>query len=285
MTSRSLNTGIDVSENNGQVDWARVAQAGFTFAYARATLGRESNDPTLETNRKGARAHGLRFGAYHLPYPGNSSAQQQAEHFLSVAKPRPGDLLPAIDVENKTPPDTAEAKFSRDELVAWLRAWLNAVEAKIGAKPVIYTNPGWWSSRLKNADLTGHPLWLAHYTKNDPTIPRPWKKYAIWQHSQSGRVGSHTFDLNRCPNVDAVTIGGGAAAESLLVLGAHGPEVVRLKHLLTAWSKAHPPPVRFVGNDVFGKNTLAAVKRFQQAHGLQDDGKVGTKTWKALQHK
>jgi lysozyme len=285
VTSRSLNTGIDVSENNGQVDWARVAQAGFTFAYARATLGRESSDPTLETNRKGARAHGLRFGAYHLPYPGNSSAQQQAEHFLSVAKPRPGDLLPAIDVENKTPPDTAEAKFSRDELVAWLRAWLNAVEAKIGAKPVIYTNPGWWSSRLKNADLSGHPLWLADYTKNDPTIPRPWKKYAIWQHSQSGRVGSHTFDLNRCPNVDAVTIGGGAAAGSLLVLGAHGPEVVRLKHLLTAWSKAHPPPVRFVGNDVFGKNTLAAVKRFQQAHGLQDDGKVGTKTWKALQHK
>lgn len=279
-----MNTGIDVSENNGQVDWARLAQAGFTFAYARATLGRESNDPAFETNRKGARAHGLRFGAYHLPYPGNSSAQQQAAHFLSVAKPRPGDLLPAIDVENKTPPDTAEGKFSRDELVAWLRAWLNAVEAKIGAKPVIYTNPGWWSSRLKNADLSGHPLWLAHYTEHDPTIPSPWKKYAIWQHSQSGSVGGHTFDLNRCPNVDAVTIGGGAAG-SLLVLGAHGPEVVRLKHLLTAWSKAHPPPVRFVGNDVFGKNTLAAVKRFQKANGLLDDGKVGGKTWKALQHR
>lgn len=279
-----MNTGIDVSENNGQIDWARVAQAGFTFAYARATLGRESNDPTFEANRQGARAHGLRFGGYHLPYPGNSSAQQQAEHFLSVAKPRPGDLLPAIDVENKTPPDTAEAKFSRDELVAWLRAWLGAVEAKVGAKPVIYTNPGWWSSRLKNADLSGHPLWLAHYTEQDPTIPRPWKGYAIWQHSQSGRIGSHVFDLNRCPNVDALTIGGGAAG-SLLVLGAHGPEVVRLKRLLTTWSAAHPPPVQFVENDVFGKNTLAAVRRFQKANGLLQDGKVGDKTWKALQHK
>jgi murein L,D-transpeptidase YcbB/YkuD len=83
--------------------------------------------------------------------------------------------------------------------------------------------------------------------------------------------------------LDAVTIGRGA--QSLLVLGAHGPEVVRLKKLLKQWSKAHPPPVAFVQNDVFGKNTPAVVKRFQKASGLDDDGKVGEKTWKALQRK
>lgn len=279
-----MNTGIDVSSNNGTIDWARVAQAGVTFAYARATLGKESNDDTFEANRRGARAHGIRFGAYHLPYPGNSSAKQQAEHFLWIAKPRRGDLLPAIDIENKTPKDEGEAKFSRNDLVVWFRQWLAAVEAKTGAKPIIYTNPSWWSSRLQSADLSGHPLWLAHYTERKPTIPRPWKAYAIWQHSDRGRVAGHTFDLNRCPNLDAVTIGR-RAGESLLVLGVHGPEVVRLKHLLKAWSKAHPPPARFVENDVFGKNTLAVVRRFQKASGLDDDGKVGRKTWKALGRK
>jgi lysozyme len=278
-----MNTGIDVSSNNGSVDWAQVAQGGFTFAYARATLGKESNDDTFEANRRGARAHGIRFGAYHLPYPGNSSAKQQAQHFLHVASPRPGDLLPAIDIENKTPKDEGEAKFSRDDLVAWFREWLAAVDAKIGAKPIIYTNPSWWSSRLQSADLSGHQLWLAHYTEGKPTIPRPWKTYAIWQHSDRGRIGRHKFDVNRCPNLDAVTIG--RAAQSLLVLGAHGPEVIRLKKLLNQWSKAHPPPAHFVENDVFGKNTLAAVRRFQKASGLDDDGKVGTMTWKALQRK
>ena len=117
-----MNRGIDVSQNNGDVDWASVAQEGFTFAYARATLGHDSNEPTFEANRAGARAHGLRFGGYHLPYPSHSSAEQQAEHFLAVAKPKQGDLLPAIDVENKNPPDAGQATFSRDELVAWLRA-------------------------------------------------------------------------------------------------------------------------------------------------------------------
>jgi len=278
-----VNAGIDVSSNNGSVDWAQVAQAGFTFAYARATLGKESNDDTFEANRQGAKAHGIRFGAYHLPYPGNSSAMQQAEHFLRVAKPRAGDLLPVIDIENKTPKDDGEAKFSRNDLVAWFRQWLAAVEAKIGAKPIIYTNPSWWSSRLQNADLSGHPLWLAHYTEGKPTIPHPWRAFAIWQHSDRGRIGAHKFDVNRCPNLDAVTIG--HSAQSLLVLGAHGPEVVRLKKLLKQWSKAHPPPAHLVENDVFGKNTRAAVRRFQQASGLDDDGKVGTKTWKALQRK
>jgi lysozyme len=282
-----MNRGIDVSENNGDVDWAGVAHEGFTFAYARATLGRESNDPTFEANRAGARAHGLRFGGYHLPYPGNSSAEQQAEHFLSVAKPKQGDLLPAIDVENKTPVDADEAKFSKDELVAWLRAWLAAVEQKIGTKPLIYTNPSWWSSRLENANLTEHPLWLAHYTEGQPTIPHPWTNFAIWQHSESGHVGGgkHAFDFNRCPNLDAVTIGSAvSASQPILVQGAHGPAVVRLKHLLTAWGEAHPPAAGLVENDVFGQNTLVAVKRFQTAVHLHPDGKVGPKTWGALEH-
>lgn len=282
-----MNKGIDVSANNGHVDWGRVAQAGFTFAYARATLGRESNDPTFAVNRDGAKAHGLRFGAYHLPYPGNSSAEQQAEHFLSVAKPQPGDLLPVIDVENKTPVDKLEAAFSLDTLVAWLRGWLGAVERKIGAKPLVYTNSGWWNDRLKNSDLTDHGLWLAHYTEHQPTIPHPWKAFAIWQHSDKGTVGGHScaFDLNRCEDLDAITIGSASAkaAQPLLLQGAKGPAVVRLKQLLTAWCDVNPPPAGLVENDVFGGGTVAAVKRFQRAFHLDDDGKVGTKTWKALE--
>jgi len=277
-----MQTGIDVSSNNGHVDWASVAQAGFTFAYARATLGRESNDETFEAMRQGAKAHGLRFGAYHLPYPGNSSAQQQAQHFLSVAKPQPGDLLPAIDIENKNPPDTGEAKLSTSELVAWLRAWLAAVEESVGAKPVIYTNPSWWASRLQHADLTDHPLWLAHYTDGQPTIPGPWNAFAIWQHTEKGNVGSGTFDFNRCPNLDAVTIGSGAS-QPLLLEGATGPAVHRLKTLLTAWCKKNPPAVAFANTNFYGPKAVAAVKRFQQAANLDDDGKVGSKTWAALE--
>jgi len=280
-----MERGVDVSSNNGSVDWAHVAQAGYTYAFARATLGHGDIDSTFERNREGAKAHGLRFGAYHLPYPGSSSADQQAEEFLAVVKPQPGDLLPSLDIENKSPPDHAEAQFSVARLVAWLREWLAAVERRIGAKPLVYTNPGWWDSRLKNADLTDHPLWLAHYTsKSSPTIPKPWTSYAIWQHSETGDVGGHVFDLNRCADLSAVTIPAHGTTHPVLELGAHGADVIRLKHLLTTWCEGHPPPAGLLDNDAFGQKTVAAVKRFQQVSGLDDTGKVGAKTWTALEH-
>jgi lysozyme len=274
-------TGIDVSENNGRVDWAKAAQAGVRFAYARATLGRDSNDLSFAGHRQAANAHGIRFGGYHLPYPSHSSAEQQARHFLSVAKPRPGDLVPAIDVEGKTPPDAGEAKLSTAQLVAWLRAWLRTVEEAIGAKPVVYTNPSWWSSRLQNANL-GCPLWLAHYTHGTPTIPKPWTSYAIWQHDDHGTISGYgPFDLNRAASLDPVTIGG--HAHPLLLAGTRGPDVVRLKRLLATWCDEHPPPSHFAQTDVFGDKTRDVVTRFQEAAGLKADGKVGTNTWTALE--
>lgn len=77
---------------------------------------------------------------------------------------------------------------------------------------------------------------------------------------------------------------GSPASQPILAQGAQGPAVVRLKHLLTAWAKAHPPSAGLVENDVFGQNTLVAVKRFQTAAHLPPDGKVDPKTWSALEH-
>ena len=118
-----MQTGIDVSSNNGHVDWASVARAGFHLR-VRARHARDGSRTTRRSRRTGPGA-GLTACAsarYHLPYPGNSSAEQQADHFLSVANPQPGELLPAIDVENKTPADTGRRRGSRrTELVAWLR--------------------------------------------------------------------------------------------------------------------------------------------------------------------
>ncbi|MEP6976591.1 MAG: GH25 family lysozyme [Thermoleophilia bacterium] len=280
-----MQRGVDVSANNGHVDWAQVAQAGYTYAFARATLGHGDVDPTFEQNREGAKAHGLRFGGYHLPYPGSSTADQQAKEFLAVAKPQRGDLLPSLDIENKSPPDKAEAGFSVAELVAWLRAWLAAVEREVGAKPIVYTNRGWWDSRLKNANFADHPLWLAHYTSaSAPTIPKPWTSFAIWQHSETGDIGGHKFDLNRCADLAAVTIKAHTTGPPVLELGAHGNDVTRLKYLLTTWCEGHPPPAGLLDNDVFGQATFAAVKRFQQASGIESTGKVGRKTWSALNH-
>ena len=68
----------------------------------------------------------------------------------------------------------------------------------------------------------------------------------------------------------------------LLKLGSQGAQVVELKQLLTAWGATHPLPQALANTPVYGAATVAAVKAFQQANGLDPDGKVGDLTWAAL---
>jgi cell wall-associated NlpC family hydrolase len=58
----------------------------------------------------------------------------------------------------------------------------------------------------------------------------------------------------------------------ILRLGAAGPEVVHLQRLLGVHADGD-----------FGPSTLRAVRRFQAAHGLLDDGQAGPHTWAALE--
>ena len=73
------------------------------------------------------------------------------------------------------------------------------------------------------------------------------------------------------------------ARGAALLPGAIGPDVVKLKRLLVAWGKSHPLPQPLKPTPLFGEATTAAVKTFQRANGIQPTGRVGQKTWAALE--
>lgn len=58
--------GIDVSHHHGEIDWAQVAQSGVAFVSVKASEGGELSDPRFLANVTGARAAGLKVGAYHF---------------------------------------------------------------------------------------------------------------------------------------------------------------------------------------------------------------------------
>jgi predicted chitinase len=74
------------------------------------------------------------------------------------------------------------------------------------------------------------------------------------------------------------------ARGSALLPGAIGPDVLKLKRLLVEWGKSHPLPRPLKLTPLFGEATTAAVKAFQRANGIQPTGRVGKKTWAALEH-
>jgi lysozyme len=182
--------GIDVSHFQGEVDWDAVAAAGVRFAFIKATEGLEDVDPRFASNWEGSRAAGLLRGAYHFLHP-NLDARQQAAHFLAVVALDDDALPPALDVEvtNGVAPAA---------LTACIRTWLGTVEAALGCKPVVYTDPSFWRTNV-GADLGAYPLWLACYAAT-PEIPASWPSWTFWQHSQSGTVSgiAGPVDLDTC---------------------------------------------------------------------------------------
>jgi len=194
--ARAYVPGIDVSHFNGSVDWARVAGAGYKFVYAKATEGDTLDDAPYAAYRAGAGASELRFGAYHFARPQGATtgaievdAVAEADHYLDVAQPRPGDLLPVLDLE-------VTGGLSQSPLSIWTLTWLHEVEARLHVKPIIYTSPHFWETALANNSAfaaSGYRfLWVAHYTTAPaPNVPaQNWggHGWTFWQWTDCGRI-------------------------------------------------------------------------------------------------
>ena len=60
--------GIDVSENNGVIDWDAVVADGVEFAIVRLGYGNRHLDSQFYTNINEARNRGLKVGVYYYSY-------------------------------------------------------------------------------------------------------------------------------------------------------------------------------------------------------------------------
>jgi len=204
--------GIDVSMWQGPIDFSQVAVAGVRFVIAKATDGPTAVDPMYELDKAGAKAAGLAFTAYHFARPSSAwhDALRQADHFVDVAGLGPGDLVPALDVEES-------GGLSPRALTRWILAWLGRVTERLGVRPMVYTSPAGWAERTADTSAiagAGYPmLWLAHWNTASPTVPgADWggNGWTFWQFSDCGSVpGVGTcvdLDWHAGSSLDAVTI-------------------------------------------------------------------------------
>jgi len=184
--------GIDVSNNNGHIDWSGIKQAGYSYAICKATEGLGFVDSFYPENRAGAKAHGIHFGAYHFYSPGEDPAAQ-VSFFLEHAKPAKGDIVPTLDYE-RSPAERGPAEH-----------FVTAMKRELGHYPMFYSYLSFIGSmRIPASSVLAHcPLWLADYTTVRPAPPSPWHEIVIWQHSSTGKVagigGSVDLDTGTPP--------------------------------------------------------------------------------------
>lgn len=200
MTAPMRVDGVDISHHQGgSINYAAAKKAGVKWMYHKATEGTTVTDGNYAKRRAEAAKAGIPFGAYHFARADRGDAAAEAKHFLSVAKPKPGDLRPCLDLE------TTEG-LSLSELRTWAKAWITAVKKATGVLPVVYT-----PYDLGTAD-DGCIIWRPRY--NDSNRP-PVLKWDIWQFS-NGQLGVPD-KVAGFGNVDLNTMRAGLKLEQLRI--------------------------------------------------------------------
>jgi len=79
--------------------------------------------------------------------------------------------------------------------------WLETVESRLGATPIVYLSPSFANEILLNLPRSArYPVWLAHYTNAAaPHVAKPWDTWTFWQYNGSGTAPGITVpvDLDR----------------------------------------------------------------------------------------
>lgn len=262
-----ITKGIDVSEHQGVIDWAKVAKDGVQFAVLRAGYGRElsQKDKQFERNYAGAKAAGIKVGAYWYSYANSvERGEQEAKTCLKVLEGKTFELPVFFDQEYEKSILALSTKTRTDIVLKFLETVKGA-----GREVGLYSSTNFIQTKLQAKRLTAYPLWLAEYGSKLHYTGMVW----AWQYTSKGRVAgikgnvdcNHGyFEQTKTTNTD------------LLRKGDKGDDVKLLQHRLNILGS------QLAEDGIWGVQTDSAVRGYQYRAGLTVDGIVGAKTRAAL---
>ena len=186
--------GIDVSEFQGKIDWAKVKNSGVEFVILK--LGNiydyDANykDSKFETNYKNARAQGIKVGAYIYNYCNTVDTLKKG---LKWAFEKLGnkklDLPIYLDMEDKDIQGESKATLTKQ-----VNEFAKYVKGE-GYRSGVYANVNWLKNELNPDEFDKDiSVWVAQYYKECQYKG----DYDIWQYASDGNVSgiSGNCDMN-----------------------------------------------------------------------------------------
>ena len=168
----SIHMGVDVSHHSGDVDWTKIRDLGYSFAYVKSSEGIDLYDPRFDEHWKTLEALDFPHGAYHF-YVTEDDPEEQARFFASKLKEHPGTLPPVVDVEILGHDTTGD-------LTTELLRFLLLFEQETGLRPMIYTTPNFWDRSFR-PEFSNYDLWMSELGVDLPRIPFGWQTWTLWQ--------------------------------------------------------------------------------------------------------
>lgn len=182
--------GVDVSDYQEKLNWDQFAAMGKQFAYVKCAENGVASK-LYKTHTANARKSGLIPGAYFF-FHAKKAWEPQVDGFLKILSRKPGDLPCAIDVERNKQDGSAALT---NAAAANILLCIQKISAETGADPFIYTQASFFKGLKDPSPFAKYPCWIAEYNNVGPTVPSPWKSWAIWQYT-SGYDSSEKQDID-----------------------------------------------------------------------------------------
>ena len=194
--------GIDVSEFQGSIDWAKVKKDGVKFAILKLAniydYDANYKDSKFDTNYKNARAQGIKVGAYIYNYCNTTDTLKKGvEWAIGKLAGKKLDLPLYLDMEDKDIQGESKASLTEQ-----CNEFAKYVESK-GYQAGVYANVNWLKNELNPSDFDKDiSVWVAQYYKECQYTG----KYDIWQYASDGSVSgiSGNCDMNYLYNTDII---------------------------------------------------------------------------------
>lgn len=190
-SSNVIYKGIDVSEWQGNINFARVKEAGIEMVYIRAGQGFSYKDAQFERNYEEAKRNGLKIGIYHyMTARSVEDAKLQAQFFVSLISGKQIDCKLAMDFESF-------GSLNKSQINEIAVVYMKEVKRLSGKDVVVYSNT-YDAKYVFNSEVANEPLWVAQYGVSEPQDNGNWKNWVGYQYSSTGRISgiSGNVDLD-----------------------------------------------------------------------------------------
>lgn len=189
--------GIDISGENGKIDWTKFNTNDISFAILRVT-DKYGIDEHFENNFAGAKTKGLKIGGYKFSYAKTADdCKAEAESVVKTLAGRKLDFPIFLDLESDE-----QATYSSYKIGTFIEAFREVVEAA-GYKFGIYTNKNWYKNIIPDSAKEKYEFWVAAppLKENDDGKVHENLRPSFgvgWQYSWNGKIAGHndTFDMD-----------------------------------------------------------------------------------------
>lgn len=190
----NLRYGIDISANQGVVNFSTLKNQNISFVVLRSTTKNGQPDAYFERYFNGCKIYGLDYSCYKYSYAVTpEQAIEEAKSVINLLKGRKMTIW--YDVENEIQINNIGKAGLTNVCLAFLNYCANA-----GFDVGIYCNLNWYKNYISDDLKKKYKFWIARYGKNNGTLDMKYKPtgaYA-WQYTSVGVVDgiSGNVDLN-----------------------------------------------------------------------------------------